>query len=171
VVVPKVVRIEGPEFSCASYALFTVSLRCTLISRKVMRNSEHPIRYDPASRVIRALRNRAGLLGAVQRSAKITYPRKEDVQAGEQLQLVPCVLKTGCNREAALQRDANLLIIAHREHPVNWSQFCVDKWNCRGLGRRAERRKVEVGLIRGHVVKDVGRCKSRDTGQSNVVPR
>jgi MFS family permease len=43
--------------------------------------------------------------------------------------------------------------------PLNWSRlseqkFRVDKWSlCRGLGRRAERRKIEVGLIRGAVVK------------------
>src|SRR6266446_2238110 len=43
--------------------------------------------------------------------------------------------------------------------PMSWSRLSeqnlrVDKWSlCRGLSRRAERRKIEVGLIRGAVVK------------------
>src|SRR6478736_10106430 len=45
------------------------------------------------------------------------------------------------------------------EYILNWSRlseqkFRVDKWSLLpGLGRRAERRKIEVGLIRGAVVK------------------
>src|SRR5258707_13236188 len=87
-IVAKEIGIELAQLDGLGHTGFAMVLCLSLISDQMLRNSEHPVRHDKASRVCSCPSERDPLLCNNQCAAEIANSREENVQTGKKLQLV-----------------------------------------------------------------------------------
>src|SRR5258708_5524372 len=115
-IVAKEVGIELAEFDGFGHAALAMVLCLSLISHQMMRNAEHPVRHDKASRVFSCSSDHDSPFCNNQCASEIADSREEYVQTGKKLKLMIPVLEGLRERKSALNRGANLVTVSFGEH-------------------------------------------------------
>jgi hypothetical protein len=115
-IVAKEVGIELAQFDGLGHTGLAMVLCLSLISHQMMRNAEHPVRHDKASRVCSCPSDHDSPLCNNQCAAEIANSREENVQTCKKLQLMIPVLEGFRKRYSALDCGANLVTVSFGKH-------------------------------------------------------